>query len=101
MWITGIPTIRFSLQGGDRTPDFKSMVMGTIKSVQYPEGAKVQFVFSQKDNPETNDPFYGINIDRITYYDKDGAQIRSKSYEYSEATLGHYLPQILLPFHTQ
>ena len=91
------------------------MVMGTIKSVQYPEGAKVQFVFSQKDNPETNDPFYGINIDRITYYDKDGAQIRSKSYEYSEATLGHNIPKTVaytyfnpntndlsvLPFHTQ
>jgi|GEM_PF-1005873 len=86
------PYERIYIPGADRTTDFGFLKMGTLKSIKYPTKGSTKFVYSQKINPVTQNPYWGMNIDEIRYFAQEGAFIKRKKYKYENATLGHNLP---------
>lgn len=80
------------IPGSDRSPDVDYMKYGTIKSIKYPTGGKVDFSFTQKINPNGQVPYYGFNVSQIDYVDVSGQVVKSKKYTYEDATLGHNEP---------
>ncbi len=78
-------------EGADRSSNLNYMRMGTIKSIKYPTGGKVEFHYSQKFDIN-NEPTWGLNIKEIKYFDTGGELLKQKNYEYSNPVQSYKAP---------
>lgn len=84
--------VSVNIPGANRNPNLEYMQMGTLKSIKYPTGGFTKFYYSQMENPLTSEPYYGLKIDKIEYFNTDGSLQRKKKYIYQYPVLGSPIP---------
>ncbi|WP_281335984.1 RHS repeat domain-containing protein [Flavobacterium eburneipallidum] len=84
--------VSVDIPGANRNPNLDYMGMGMLKSIKYPTGGSAKFYYSQIENPLTNEPFFGLKIDKTEYLNSDGALLKRKKYIYQNPVLGYHLP---------
>lgn len=84
--------VNVNIPGANRNPNLDHMKMGILKTIKYPTGGTANFYYSQMENPLTLQPFWGLKIDKIKYFDSDGSLQKMKRYLYQNPVLGYPLP---------
>jgi len=88
---TDYPRNIVSIPGANRSMNLRYKKMGSLSSMIYAPGGNMQLEYGSAEPGYQNYTYGGLRIEKLTYFDGSGKQVKSKRYEYSLPCIGYAL----------